>query len=412
MARPLALALLLLAPACAARADGAADVASRPVASGFGFAVNVAFAPDGRMFVADKDLGRIRVVRNGRILPEAFATVDVEPRVNEMGLLGVALHPAFPSEPWVYAYYSDASDGRNRLVRFRALGNVAAERQDLLDLLPTVNGWHNGGDLAFGPDGKLYVTVGEGHDPANAQEPGGLGGRILRLEPDGAVPADNPFGPNDPTFLLGVRNSFGVCFDLSTDELWFTDNGPDRWDEVNPGEPGGNYGWPEHLGPGGEPAFVPPVLAYEETIVPTGCAGSMRDGGLYVGEGYSGRLHRLTLGAESDVIPTDEVVGTFEGGITDVAVGPGNSLYVVTPTTIHELAGIDAPAPSPAPTPDPTGPTDAAPTPRPRATASGSTPTATPSSEDPFRALGTGAGLLVAAVLLGVFLWSRRRAGR
>ncbi len=398
---------LLLISACAAHAD----VGSEATVTGLDFAVNVAFAPDGQMFVADKDLGQIRVVRDGEILPEPFATVDVAPRVNEMGLLGVAVHPRFPEEPWIFAYYSDASDGRNRLVRFRAEGNVAIERQDLLDLLPIVGGWHNGGDLAFGPDGMLYVTVGEGHESSRAQAPGGLGGRILRLEPDGSIPRDNPFGADDPTFLLGVRNSFGICFDLTTGEPWFTDNGPNAWDEVNLGEPGGNFGWPEHLGPGGGPAFVPPVVAYEEPVVVTGCAGSMTDGGLYVGEGYSGRLHRLSR--QGDGPPADEVVGTFEGGITDVAAGPEGRLYVVTPTTIHRLTGVDLQVPTPTPS---VAPTASTPTP----SVDGPTPDRSPSpaispnpaAEDPFGALGTGAGLFVAAVLIGLFLWSRRRAGR
>jgi len=269
------LLLPLLVPAPAGAQDG-----FEPVVTGLDFAVNVAFAPDGTMFVADKDLGQIRVVRDGLLLTEPFATVDADPRVNEMGLLGVTLHPAFPDEPWVYAYYSDASDGRNRLVRFRAEGDAAVEREDLLDLLPTASGWHNGGDLAFGPDGMLYVSVGEGHDPGRAQDPDGLGGRILRLEPDGSVPPDNPFGPGNPTFALGIRNSFGVCFDTETGELWVTDNGPSDWDEVNRVEPGANLGWPLHLGPGGPSELVEPVLAFEEIIVPPGCLGSAPGGRL------------------------------------------------------------------------------------------------------------------------------------
>lgn len=389
------LLLPLLVPTPARAQDG-----FEPVVTGLDFAVNVAVAPDGTMFVADKDLGQIRVVRDGEILPEPFATVEVAPRVNEMGLLGVALHPDFPDEPWVYAYYSDANDGRNRLVRFRARGDVAVAREDLLDLLPTVNGWHNGGDIAFGPDGRLYVSVGEGHDRERAQDPDDLGGRILRLEPDGSVPPDNPFGPGNPTFALGIRNSFGVCFDTETGELWVTDNGPSDWDEVNRVEAGANLGWPLHLGPGGPAGFVEPVLAFEDTIVPTGCAGSASGVGLYFGEGYSGRLHRMTNGPD----PSDEVVATFEGGVTALELGPEGHLVVVTPTAIYRSLVEDEEPTTTTPAREPTtAPTS--PTARP-------TPSPSPTADAPFGALGTGVGLLVAAVLVGFLLWLRRRIGR
>ncbi|HEX6230946.1 MAG TPA: PQQ-dependent sugar dehydrogenase [Actinomycetota bacterium] len=393
------LVLVLLLPAPARAQEG-----FERVVDGLDFAVNVAIAPDGAMFVADKDLGQIRVVRDGELLTEPFASVDVAPRVNEMGLLGVALHPRFPDEPWVYAYYSDASDGRNRLVRFRAEGDVAAERQDLMDLLPTVNGWHNGGDMTFGPDGKLYLSVGEGHEPERAQEPAALGGRILRLDPDGSVPSDNPFGPDNPTFALGFRNSFGVCFDVDTGGLWVTDNGPSAWDEINRVEAGGNHGWPLHLGPGGPSGLVEPILAFEEIVVPTGCAGSATGEGLYVGEGYTGRLHRMRVSGGS---PSDEVVATFEGGITALELDADGRLVLVTPTTIHRsLEVVSTPSPS---TASPSG-TEATPTPS-SATVR-PTPSPSPAVDGPFGALGTGVGILVAALLFGLLLWLRGRVGR
>ena len=163
---------------------------------GFGFAVNLAFAPDGTMFVADKDRGEIRIVRDGEILDDPFAALPVQVTVNETGLLGVAVDPSFPDEPWVYAYYT-GTDTVNHLVRIRAEGDRGTEIQPLLDLLPATAGWHNGGDLAFGPDGKLYVSVGDGHDGSRSQDPSGIGGRILRLNPDGSVPGQ-PVGTRQP----------------------------------------------------------------------------------------------------------------------------------------------------------------------------------------------------------------------
>ncbi|MCI0636979.1 MAG: PQQ-dependent sugar dehydrogenase [Actinobacteria bacterium] len=398
--RPVAtlIVVLLVLPANAQAQEGF-DMA----VDGFGFAVNVAFAPDGTMFVADKDRGEIRVVRDGELLPEPFATVDADSPVNEMGLLGVVVHPSFPAEPWVFAYYSDVNDRRNHLVRFRADGYVASEREDLLDLLPTTAGWHNGGDLAFGPDGALYVSVGEGHDAARAQEPNGLGGRILRLNPDGSVPADNPFGPDDPTFALGIRNSFGLCFDPATGELWETENGPDRWGEINLIEAGGNYGWPEHLGPGGPSTFVEPVLAFEEQIVVTGCAGTPSDAGLYFGEGYTGNLHRMQIpSGAADPTPHDEIVTTFDGGITDVAATPDGTIWVVTPNAIYRSTQILLPAPGQTSSGSATG-----------GTAAGAETGATgaPASPSPAATTGRfgGAGLIVLGLLIGGFLLLRTR---
>jgi len=363
-----------------------------PAVDGFDFAVNVAFAPDGTMFVADKDIGEIRVVRDGEILEEPFATVASTAPVNEMGLLGVAVHPDFPVEPWVYAYYSDADENRNRLVRFRAQGDVAVGREDLLDLLPTTFGWHNGGDLAFGPDGMLYVSVGEGHDSDRAQDLNDLGGRILRLKLDGSVPQDNPFGPGNPTFAHGIRNSFGLCFDPVTGDLWVTDNGPGGGDEINLVDAGANLGWPTQLGSGGEPEFVDPILTFSDTIIPTGCA--VADGDLYFGEGYDGNLHRMPLPG-----PNERTVGRFEGGITDVAVAPDESLWIVTPTVLYKRAPAGL-------TTSPAGG---------GGTATAATPTASPSAsvspapdEGP-SGLTTAAGIVIAGLLLGGLLLMRSR---
>ena len=366
-----------------------------PAADGFDFAANVAFAPDGTIFVADKDIGEIRIVRDGEILDEPFASVETAAPVNEMGLLGVAVHPEFPAEPWVYAYYSDTEIERNRLVRFRAEGDVAVERDDLLDLLPTTFGWHNGGDLAFGPDGMLYVTVGEGHISARAQDEDELGGRILRLEPDGSVPQDNPFGPDNPTYALGLRNSFGICVDPASGGLWATDNGPGGSDEVNLVDAGANLGWPDRLGESGDPGFLDPVLTFADTIVPTGCA--VNEGDLFFGEGYTGNLHRMPLPG-----PDEQIVGRFEGGVTDVSVAPDGALWVATPNVLYRRAPAQATSPtSPRPTsPSETGTASESPTP---------SPSASPSPGAGGGGVTTTAGIVIAGLLIGGLLLMRSR---
>jgi quinoprotein glucose dehydrogenase len=408
---PLLLLLITLALLPApARAQERFEVA----AEGFGFAVNVAFAPDGTMYVADKDRGEIRIARDGQILDRPFATLPVLVTVNETGLLGVALHPVFPDEPWVYAYFT-GTDERNHLVRVRAEGDRGTDVEPLLDLLPATAGWHNGGDIAFGPDGMLYVSVGDAHDSGLAQDPDGLGGRILRLEPDGSVPVDNPFGSSNPTYALGIRNSFGLCFDPVTGELWETENGPEEWDEINLIRPGANYGWPLHLGPGGEPEFEPPVLAYARPIVLTGCAGTPGNAGLFFGEGYTGNLHRMQIpGSDAvDASPHDEIAARFEGGITDVAATPDGRIWVVTPNAVFRSTQILLPAPGPTFTdaPGATGPTGADVTGETAGAgetgATGPSASTAPVSDD---AGGiTTAGLVILAVLVGGLLLMRSR---
>jgi quinoprotein glucose dehydrogenase len=381
------------------------------VATGLDFPTNMAFAADGRIFFNEKDTGNIRIIQNGDLLPLPFATLPVIPG-DETGLLGLALDPHFPDEPWVYVYYSDSTDRRNRLVRIPADGDAGGAPQTLLDALPSVSGYHNGGDLAFGPDGKLYLVTGEAHEDQRAQDPNDLGGKVLRLDADGSIPPDNPFGPGNPVFALGIRNSFGLCFNPTTGDLWETENGPDRDDEVNRIVAGANYGWPDQLGPGGEPKFVDPVVIFPNVIVPTGCAFFGREvdpklppetyragANLYFGDYSGGNLHRTTL-APPDYRKAegDEIVATFDAGITDVAVGTDGALYVATSDSILR---VGAPAAS--------------------ATPASTAPSASPSAIGTIDRPATGpigpgvkggAGLAVLALLVGAWLYLRSRLDR
>ena len=219
---------------------------------GVEFPTNMAFAPDGSLFYTEKETGRVRIVRpGGRPVPAPFVTLPVIPDA-ERGLLGIALDPDFPRQPWVYLYDSNATTGMNELIRIRDDHGVAGERQVLLVGLPASSGYHNGGDLAFGLDGTLFASIGEVHESDRAQDVGDLGGKIVRLNPDGSVPADDPFGASNPVWSYGHRNSFGLCVDPTTGDLWETENGPDVDDEVNLIRAGANYGWPMVTGKAGE----------------------------------------------------------------------------------------------------------------------------------------------------------------
>jgi glucose/arabinose dehydrogenase len=314
------------------------------------FPTNLAFAPDGRLFFTEKETGRVRVVRDGRLLPQPFIQLDVVPQA-ERGLLGIALDPSFDKAPWVYLYYSDAADGRNRLVRVRADGDRASgSPQTLLDLLPADAGYHNGGDLAFRPqDGTLLVAVGETHDPDRAQDPADVGGKIIRIEPDGSVPPDDALGSGSAVFTLGHRNSFGLCVDPRDDVIWETENGPDVDDEINRLVPGANYGWPEVTGVADDPRFADPIAVFPDTVALTGCA--VAGDALFVGAFNTGELYRIALPPPTDRLAEPTVAATLPSGITDVALGPDGTLYVATSDAIWRVpvAGIPASAMTTAP---------------------------------------------------------------
>jgi len=340
----------------------------------------MAFAPDGRIFFTEKETGNVRIIRDGRVLPEPFVHVSVEASA-ERGLLGIALHPDFEREPWVYLYYSETGGASIRIIRVRAEGDRAAEVDPIITLLPAVTGYHNGGDMAFGPDRKLYAVTGEAHDPERAQDPNDLGGKVLRLDPDASVPEDNPLGPANPVYALGIRNSFGLCFDPVTANMWETENGPATDDEVNRIVAGANYGWPDHLGVGGEPGFVDPILVFPDEIVPTGCSVSADGRRLYFGS-YRGGLYEADLSPDGRTAGTPGRIPGIDASVIDVARGPDGTIYLATTDSILRLAGT--PTGSPVPVGGPTSPGFGG-------------------------GAGTGVGLVIAAVLIGGLILLRRR---
>jgi glucose/arabinose dehydrogenase len=324
--------------------------ATEVVVDGAAFPTNMAFAPDGRLFYDEKETGNVRIVKDGRLLPEPFATLPVQGG-GESGLLGLALDPEFGSNPYVYVYYTSSEDGRNHLARIRSVEgdpDRGGPPENLLTLLEA-SGIHNGGDIVFGQDGKLYVVAGETGDDTLAQDLNSLGGKVLRLNPDGGVPPDNPFGADSPVYSYGHRNSFGLCVNPHNGNLWETENGPSSDDEVNRIQAGGNYGWPEHLGVSGDDRFVDPVLVFQTIIVPTGCAffdGALSStaaqpvpGGQLVFGDFHGGLHSVLLRPPDFTgVSRERTEATFPGGITDVEVGPDGNLYVATSDSIVRVA--------------------------------------------------------------------------
>ena len=215
----------------------------------------VAWAPDGRIFVAQKkDI--ISIIKNGALLPEPFLDMQsFVDNLNERGLQSIALDPEFHRNGYVYVYYSVNGKNRNRVSRFTASGDRAVEDSELvlvdLDVISATI--HNGGALFF-KAGKLFIGTGDGGTSSRAQSLSSLMGKILRINPDGSIPEDNPFytsltGNYRLIYATGFRNPFNAAVQPGTERVFINDVGKSKWEEVNEMAEGRNYGWPLIEGP-------------------------------------------------------------------------------------------------------------------------------------------------------------------
>lgn len=237
-------------------------------------------APDGRIFICQQG-GALRVIKNGALLPAPFLTLSVDSS-GERGLLGIAFDPNFAANQFLYVYYTVSTNPRhNRVSRFTANGDVVVPGSEQvileLDNLTSATN-HNGGAIHFGPDGKLYIAVGENATTSNAQTLGNMLGKILRINSNGTIPTDNPFfnnatGNNRSIWALGLRNPFTFAFQPGTNRMFINDVGASAWEEINDGIAGSNYGWPATEGVTNNPAFRSPLFAYAHgQSSTTGCA--------------------------------------------------------------------------------------------------------------------------------------------
>jgi glucose/arabinose dehydrogenase len=297
------------------------------IATGLTSPWDIAFLPDGDALVSERDTGQIKLVTPDGDVTTVGELSEVAP-TSEGGLLGLAVHPDFDAEPYVYAYLSTDSD--NRLVRMRWDGERLGDPEVLLDDNP-VGVIHDGGRLAFGSDGMLYVTTGETGNEALSQDLDSNGGKILRLEPDGDIPPDNPF-PDSPVWSYGHRNVEGLAFDDSH-RLWASEFGDATWDELNLIEPGNNYGWPLREGDEGESCdCVDPLEQWEtEVASPSGLA--YADGALWMASLAGQRLWRIDIDGDHVVgQPTAYFNGEY-GRLRAISVAPDGSLWLGTSNT-------------------------------------------------------------------------------
>lgn len=229
-----------------------------------------AFAPDGRIFIAEQG-GRLRVVKNGALLATPFVQLSVNAS-GERGLIGIVLDPNFATNGYIYLYYTVPTGTiHNRVSRFTANGDVALAGSEriILELDPLSNATnHNGGAMQFGKDGKLYVAVGENANRANAQNLDNYLGKILRINPDGSIPTGNPFTTGSDKrkriWAYGLRNPYTFDFQPGTGRLFVNDVGEVTWEEINDATTGGiNFGWPNAEGRSTNTAYRNPVYTYQ-----------------------------------------------------------------------------------------------------------------------------------------------------
>lgn len=318
------------------------------VLDGLAIPWSVGWLPDGSMLMTERD-GRLSVAAPGETTTTTLAQVPVTGS-GEGGLLGLAVHPEFATNDWFYLYYTaDAGAGlENRVERWTYNGGAPALDQPVVEAIPARQ-YHNGGRLRFGPDGKLYIGTGDAGDPDLSQDPDSLAGKLLRVNDDGSIPADNPW-PDSASWLIGVRNTQG--FDWRADgRIVLTDHGPSGLgpengrtdhDEVNVAEPGDNLGWPEIYKCQKEEGMNAPSMTWARAMPPGGAAiytGTEIpewQGDLFIGvlgfDADVGHLHRISLTDDGNVSLSEVYLRNAEGygRLRDVVMGPDGGMYVTS----------------------------------------------------------------------------------
>jgi glucose/arabinose dehydrogenase len=279
----------------------------------------LAFLPGGDALVTERDSARIlRVTPAGRVGEvQRLSEVDAS---GEGGLLGIAVSPSYTSDGLVFVYYTSGED--NRIARLRLGGSP----EPIVTGIP-VSGIHNGGRLAFGPDGMLYAGTGDASERGRSQDLASLGGKVLRMTPDGKPAPGNPF-PGSLVWTYGHRNVQGLAWDAAG-RLWASEFGQSRFDEVNLLRPGRNYGWPEVEGPSDRPEFTAPLVTWPTSEAsPSGVA--VLGNALYVAALRGERLWRVPLDGHGGTGTPEGLLVREYGRLRAAVAAPDGSLWVLT----------------------------------------------------------------------------------
>lgn len=324
-------------PASESASSAPVEVQFETLATGLEAPWGLAFLPDGRALVTERDSGRLLLVDSEGNVEEVQQIP--EGGSGEGGLLGLALSPNYENDRYIYVYYTTGED--NRVGRFR----LGEQPEPILTGIP-VNTYHDGGRIAFGPDDMLYVATGDAGVPESSQDPESLSGKILRMTPEGEVPEDNPFAGN-LTYSLGHRNVQGLAWD-EEGQLFASEFGENTYDEVNLIQAGGNYGWPEVEGEGGEPEYIDPITVFATSEaspsgseIPQDSAIPQWNGDFLMTALRGERLWRLELNADGSVAERGQLLDGDFGRLRHVAQAPDGSIWVFT----NNRDGRGSPAP-------------------------------------------------------------------
>ena len=326
---------------------------------GFDAPTSITVVPDGRLLITER-AGRVRVVPSGRTNYEPvpfLQLTNIESIVGERALINLALDPNFTANGYYYVFYTRGSPLRDTVSRFTAVGNTTDPASEVVlyqDDLPSSD-LHHGGGLAFGPDGRLYISTGDGHDTLPgaahvAQQVTSPRGKVLRINRDGTIPTDNPFhdgsGPNrDAIWARGLRNPFRLSVDASTGALHVYDVGGGAWEEVNLITRGANYGWPICEGACTTAGMTNPLFAYPHhnrdaaigggTVYRGTAFPESHRGNLFYGDFAQSWIRRLVFAADGSVganlpfAPPDGAADGPTGAVVDIDVGLDGALYYV-----------------------------------------------------------------------------------
>lgn len=324
------------------------DLQLQSVLGGLNGIVSMAQTSDGRIFINERGTGNVRVINPGwQLASTPFCQVSVQ-SVGEQGLLGLALDPNFAANQSLYVYYTRFG-GTNRVSRLTNTGSGCSETV-ILDNLPT-SGNHNGGIITFGPDGMLYIVIGDAEIPSSAQNVDSLAGKVLRVTSNGSPAPGNPFSSSSnaqKVYSYGHRNSFGLTFHPSTGVLWESENGPGDNDEVNRIVAGQNYGWPIVGGFTSNTSYKNPIVAYTPVIAPTGIIGipasssvypSAYRGNLLMAVYIDGTLRLVVPNASNQDAPGTSSVaftGGF-GGLLSLMLGSDGYIYTTNGGVIYRV---------------------------------------------------------------------------
>ena len=302
---------------------------------------SIDWTPDGTALFTERG-GSLRSIQNGTLVSEPLLTHSAN--TIEGGLLGIAVDPDFGENNYIYLYYTYDEPGTdtnaNKAVRYTFVDGAVTEDLVLIDGIPG-GAFHDGGRIQFGPDGKLYIATGDGGHPDLAQEPDSLAGKILRINPDGTVPGDNPFA-GSPVWSLGHRNPQGMDWDESGN-LVVTEHGPSGWrgvahDEINLIAPGANYGWPVIIGDETAEGMERAVMnTGNDTWAPSGAEFYDGDripqwtGKYFVATLRGNHLHMVDLDLQGNTVVSHSRLFQDEfGRLRDVQTGPDGFLYLLT----------------------------------------------------------------------------------